>query len=99
VHAYDLKTAAFPKANYLDAIEANKEYWPRISREIQPLMYYPNVTMGWDVTPRLIQSDKFDSFRGYPWTPVFSGDNTPAAFKGALIKPKISLTRGTASQK
>lgn len=44
--------------------------------------------MGWDVTPRLIQSDNFDTFKGYPWTPVFNGDNTPAAFQSALIRAK-----------
>jgi hypothetical protein len=44
--------------------------------------------MGWDVTPRLVQSDKFDVFKGYPWTPVFNGDNSPFAFELALSKAK-----------
>jgi hypothetical protein len=47
--------------------------------------------MGWDVTPRLIQSDKFDTYKGYPWTPVFNGDNSPEAFQAALIKAKQFL--------
>jgi hypothetical protein len=88
LHAYDLSKAPFPKADYLKAVEANIIHWSEITREIAPLTYFPNVTMGWDVTPRLIQTDKFDSFRGYPWTPVFSGDNTPAAFEKALLSVK-----------
>ena len=46
---------------------------------------------GWDVTPRLIQSDKFDKYKGYPWTPIFNGDNTPEAFESALIKAKAFI--------
>ena len=49
--------------------------------------------MGWDVTPRLIQTDKFDTYKGYPWTPVFNGDNTPEAFQSALIKAKEFLDK------
>ncbi|HEY4874081.1 MAG TPA: glycoside hydrolase family 99-like domain-containing protein, partial [Puia sp.] len=56
--------------------------------------YFPNVTMGRDVTPRLIQTDKFDTFKGYPWTPVFNGDNTPEAFQSALVKAKQFVTNG-----
>jgi len=38
--------------------------------------------------PRLFQSDKFDTYKGYPWTPVSDGDNTPEAFESAFIKAK-----------
>lgn len=88
LYAYDLSKAGWPKADYQKAIEANVNYWPVISSKYANFEYYPNVTMGWDVTPRLIQSDKFDSFKGYPWTPVFNGDNTPAAFESGLVKAK-----------
>jgi hypothetical protein len=88
LYAYDLSKAGWPTANYQKAIEANVGYWPVIANKYQGIDFYPNVTMGWDVTPRLIQSDKFDTFKGYPWTPVFNGDNTPEAFKSALIKAK-----------
>jgi hypothetical protein len=87
LYAYDLSKAGWPTASYNDAVKANETYWLKASNETT-IPYFPNVTMGWDVTPRLIQSDKFDSFRGYPWTPVFNGDNTPEAFKAALQKAR-----------
>jgi hypothetical protein len=87
-HAYDLSKAGWPVANYREAINTNEKYWSTISEKLKDVAYFPNVSMGWDVTPRLIQTDKFDSYKGYPWTPVFNGDNTPDAFKTALIKAK-----------
>jgi hypothetical protein len=88
LYAYDLSKAGWPTASYTDAVNANTTYWRTITNNYKNMEYYPNVTMGWDVTPRLIQSDKFDSFKGYPWVPVFNGDNTPQAFESALIKAK-----------
>ncbi len=88
LYAYDLSKAGWPTASYQKAIDANTSYWPVIANKYAGIEYYPNVTMGWDVTPRLVQSDKFDTFKGYPWTPVFNGDNTPEAFQSALVKAK-----------
>ncbi|MDB5278381.1 MAG: hypothetical protein JWR61_3336 [Ferruginibacter sp.] len=88
LYAYDLSKAGWPTASYQKAIDANASYWPVIGNKYPGIEYYPNVTMGWDVTPRLVQSDKFDTFKGYPWTPVFNGDNTPEAFQSALVKAK-----------
>jgi len=48
--------------------------------------YYPNVTMGWDPSPRTNQTGKFIN-SGYPHTPIIVG-NTPQAFKQALIHAK-----------
>lgn len=91
LYAYDLSKAGWPTAHYQAAINANVDYWSKISAELGNTPFFPNATMGWDVTPRLIQSEKFDRFKGYPWTPVFNGDNTPAAFKQALQKAKAYM--------
>lgn len=88
LYAYDLSKAGWPTANYNDAIKANENYWAKVSAELGNVSFFPNATMGWDVTPRLVQTDRFDRFKGYPWTPVFNGDNTPSAFKAALQKAK-----------
>ena len=93
LYAYDLSKAGWPAANYQKAIDANSTYWKSFSDKMQAITYFPNVTMGWDVTPRLIQSDKFDTYKGYPWTPVFNGDNTPQAFQSALLKAKQFLDK------
>jgi hypothetical protein len=45
--------------------------------------------MGWDSSPRTVQSDMFENI-GYPFTPVITG-NTPEAFKEALLKAKQFL--------
>ena len=44
--------------------------------------YYPNVTMGWDTSPRTIPSDRYENL-GYPFSPVLTG-NTPEEFEQSL---------------
>jgi Glycosyltransferase WbsX len=48
--------------------------------------YYPNVSMGWDPSPRTSQNSEFTN-SGYPHTPIIAG-NTPEAFKTALIQAR-----------
>jgi hypothetical protein len=55
------------------------------------LPYYPNVTMGWDTSPRTIQSDIFEPI-GYQYMATVGG-NTPAQFEIALRQTKIMLER------
>ncbi|WP_263382596.1 glycosyltransferase WbsX family protein [Granulicella arctica] len=45
-------------------------------------MYFPNVTVGWDATPRTCQTDNF-RVGGYPFTSVVV-NNSPQAFEEAL---------------
>jgi hypothetical protein len=51
--------------------------------------YFPNVTMGWDPSPRCFQEDEFGNF-GYPFTNTI-GENTPARFREALELTKQRL--------
>lgn len=60
--------------------------------ETYKLPYYPNVSMGWDSSPRTIQSDTFDNV-GYPYTPVLTG-NTPEQFRLALEAARAFLDGG-----
>lgn len=53
--------------------------------------YFPNITMGWDSSPRTIQTDSLDHL-GYPYVPVLGG-NTPAEFEKALADVKAHLDR------
>lgn len=89
--AYDLSKEGWPTASYEKAVKTNVAYWSKTAKRFGNVPYFPNVTMGWDVTPRIIQTDKFDQFKGYPFTPVFNGDNTPQAFETALQKAKQYL--------
>jgi hypothetical protein len=49
-------------------------------------MYFPNVTVGWDATPRTCQTDNF-RVGGYPFTSVVV-NNSPHAFEEALRSAK-----------
>lgn len=92
--AYQIVQAPFPQAVYRDAVAQHVAYWNRAADttyRAQSLAYLPNVSMGWDVTPRLIHTDRLDRYKGYPWMPVFNGDNTPAAFRGWLQQAKTFL--------
>lgn len=59
--------------------------------------YYPNVSMGWDSSPRTNQEESWGNF-GYPYTPVVVG-NTPKAFKQALMEAKSFMDKHLAGSK
>ncbi len=57
---------------------ANQKMWDQLRAEL-PVPYYPNVTVGWDSSPRTVQSDRYLD-RGYPWMAVI--DATAPAVRG-----------------
>ncbi|MFA6959185.1 MAG: glycoside hydrolase family 99-like domain-containing protein [Opitutaceae bacterium] len=75
----------FPATPYPAAQRGYFDYWQRIEKEI-PLPYLPNVTMGWDTSPRTLPSDRFRPL-GYPFMATM-GENTPANF-GAAVKAAL----------
>ncbi len=64
------------------------KYWDRAER-LFGVPYFPNVSMGWDPSPRAAQEDEFGDF-GYPFTNTI-GRNTPENFRAALEKTKQRL--------
>ncbi len=82
----------FPESDYNRALERYLTYWTQAESEFD-LPYFPNVTMGWDSSPRTVQSDVFIN-AGYPFTPLLAG-NTPENFKAALAKVKARLDQRT----
>jgi Glycosyltransferase WbsX len=90
VHHYtNINTDGFPAVPYAKAFASAKDYWKKFRAEFPDLLYTPNVSMGWDASPRCMQSDKFEA-RDYPWTPVIVG-GTPEVFKDALKQAKQFL--------
>lgn len=86
IHEIPLDT--FPQTPYREVMEKATGIWVReVNRFGVP--YYPNVTMGWDSSPRCRQEDPFEN-KGYPFMASMS-DNTPAAFGEALEKVKAFL--------
>ncbi|MCX6625963.1 MAG: glycoside hydrolase family 99-like domain-containing protein [Acidobacteria bacterium] len=82
VWVHHVRLKQFPVTPYEDVARAAAEAWPQLAAEYA-LPYHPNVTMGWDSSPRTCQSDRFAD-RGYPFMATLGG-NTPEAFKRALL--------------
>lgn len=85
----------FPHADY-DVLRAAyfadwDKWWARTER------HFPNVTMGWDPTPRL-RPDQPHTGKNYPDTPVITG-NTPERFKAALAEAKARALTLPAGQR
>ncbi len=78
----------FPVTDYAAVAAEAEAHWRR-TRDEMALPYFPNVTMGWDSSPRTCQSDAFIN-AGYPFMPTLGG-NTPAAFRQALQRAKAFL--------
>jgi hypothetical protein len=85
----------FPETPYAKALEDNRRAWERYAAAFgQP--YFPNVSMGWDPSPRTEQGKPYENL-GYPYTPILAG-NTPAEFERALVAAKTFLERHPASR-
>jgi hypothetical protein len=52
--------------------------------------YFPNVTVGWDSSPRTNQDQPWDQSLGYPYTGIIV-NNTPENFRKALQSTKEKL--------
>jgi hypothetical protein len=68
--------------------DAYFRYWDSAEREFS-VPYFPNVTMGWDPSPRADQNDPFVN-AGYPFMNTIGG-NTPERFREALAMTKERL--------
>lgn len=91
VHHVPLKP--FPCMDYREAFRQYMAYWEQAESEID-LPYYPNASVGWDSSPRTVQSDSFLN-AGYPFTPSLV-NNEPAQFRAALqaIKARMDAGKG-----
>lgn len=87
----------FPTAPYLDVLREMQVYTDNISAQFPALPYYPNVTMGWDSSPRTVQSDEYLN-TGYPFMAALA-DNTPVNFKQALRTMKTWLDQRPPAQR
>ncbi len=76
------------QTDYNEVRDGYFAYWTRAERMFN-VPYFPNITMGWDSSPRCDQSDTLDN-SGYPFTNTIK-DNTPARFKEALAMAKRHL--------
>ena len=80
----------FPQTPY-DYVRDNYFKYAETATKSASLPYFPNVTMGWDSSPRAHQDDPFENI-GYPFMASMS-QNTPEAFKDALIQMRDFLDK------
>ncbi|MCL5269496.1 MAG: glycoside hydrolase family 99-like domain-containing protein [bacterium] len=78
----------FPFTDYRYMMDKAAEHWPKACAAYK-VPYYPNVTMGWDASPRTVQSDQY-RLLGYPFTPIIH-NNTPENFEEALMRVRDFL--------
>lgn len=89
VHHADLDALAFPAADIESLRDSAFIEYERYAAELD-IPFYPNVTVGWDPSPRTRQDQDYERGR-YPWTPVW--DPTPAEFKAGLEQADEFLRR------
>ncbi len=94
IHHVPLVT--FPETDYTWVFDNYMQYWAKAVQQVD-LPYYPNATMGWDSSPRTVQSEVFLD-AGYPFTPILTG-NTPEAFCSALKAIKVRMDASGMKQK
>lgn len=89
VWIHEHPTKKFPTNEYEDYINECSGDFEKLSKKYQGLPYYPNVTVGWDSSPRTVQSDKFTE-KWYPFMGILV-NNTPELFEKALREIKKQL--------
>jgi hypothetical protein len=94
VHHVPMKD--FPTNDYVGIAARAQAHWQRAAREFS-LPFHPNVTMGWDSSPRTCQTDEFKN-AGYPFCPTLA-NNTPENFAGALRAAREFLAPRPAGQR
>jgi len=79
---------SFPVVSYDDIAKQYEQYRAKAADNAgKP--YFPNVTVGWDSSPRACQTDTFIQ-QGYPFTAVIEG-NTPEKFGHYLESAKTFM--------
>lgn len=78
------------QTDYREAHSNYLGYWDR-ANEMFEVPYFPNVSVGWDSSPRTDQQDEYGAF-GYPYSNTIVG-NTPQEFRRALLETRKRLER------
>jgi hypothetical protein len=86
----------FPTTDYRTKGDEARGRWDGIAK-IYGLPYFPNVTAGWDFTPRTRQSDPFVMWN-YPFMPVCK-NNTPEEYRKALEAARTWVLRQPEGQR
>lgn len=80
VWVHHARLERFPVTPYAEVFAANRAYWDSAA-STYAAPYFPNVTMGWDASPRTLQETEYTD-RGYPYMATMS--TTPEEFGAAI---------------
>ena len=80
----------FPFNDYDEVEKVNAVGYGALT-ECCSMPYYPNVTMGWDVSPRSVQSEIYEN-AGYPFTGIMYG--SPSQYENALRNARDFVLSG-----
>jgi hypothetical protein len=86
VHHFGLRER---ENDYLTVWKAYLKHWETIT-PAYGVPYFPNITVGWDSSPRTNQDQPWDHSLGYPYTGIIV-NNTPENFKKVLQATKEKL--------
>jgi Glycosyltransferase WbsX len=91
IHHTDVGAGSFPAGDWAAVRRDAFADYRRLSAEL-PVPFYPNVTVGWDSSPR---TDQRVPWRrgGYPWLPVW--DPGPDEFRAGLEEARALLEEFT----
>ncbi len=87
VHEHEIPH--FPETEYSEYRKICENDFHVLTKRFEGIPYYPNVTCGWDPSPRANQTDIYEN-RGYPFMSVLK-NNTAKEFKKALLTIKKQL--------
>ena len=93
VWVHHAKLDSFPVTTYEHVREQYESYRASAASDLRR-PYFPNVSVGWDPSPRACQTDTFSRGRGYGFSPVITG-NTPSAFESALVSARDFVSKDT----
>lgn len=89
VWVHEQAIESYPTMDYSDYRKICENDFYRLTEKFKGIPYYPNVTCGWDPSPRTGQTDKHADI-GYPFGRMLA-NNTPAEFEKALESVKRML--------
>jgi hypothetical protein len=93
IHHVDVQDFAFPVASVADLQNEAFAKYEAYANEL-PVPFHPNVTVGWDSSPRTAQGLPYTEGR-YPWTPTW--DQSPSQFEAALVRAQDFIDRHSVS--
>jgi len=88
VWAHHIEWSDFPTQDYVPYARESEMLWKKFEQTYS-VPYYPNVSVGWDSSPRTTVSDKFEHV-GYPFCTLLV-NNTPQNFEESLKNCKDYL--------